>query len=273
VSAIAALGYLVHDPQESPNGGTALGYVLGVAGVGLILWLIYFGMRKRSYASRLGTVEGWLSAHVYLGMALVVVVTLHTGFQWGANVHTLAYVLMLLVVSSGLFGVYAYFKYPALLSDNRAGVSREVLLGEVGALDRRLRQIASELPAHFAELISSAISRTVLGGSVWSQLSGRDRSRVVIPRGGDHVVVRNADQNAALDWLSEQQSRNTDADVAAKLAELSTLLRNKGRVLQQLRRDVRMQALLGAWLYVHVPLSFALLAALIAHVTTVFLYW
>jgi hypothetical protein len=36
---------------------------------------------------------------------------------------------------------------------------------------------------------------------------------------------------------------------------------------------MRYKALLDLWLYVHVPLSLALLAALAAHVVIVFLYW
>ena len=38
-------------------------------------------------------------------------------------------------------------------------------------------------------------------------------------------------------------------------------------------RDIQYQALMEIWLYVHVPLSFALLAALIGHVVSVFFYW
>ena len=102
VSIAAAAAYLWHDAPLKPYGGTWLGYALGTIGAVLILWLMWYGVRKRRYASTSGTVQGWLSAHVYLGSALVVVVTLHTGFELGWNVHTLAYVLMLAVVGTGL---------------------------------------------------------------------------------------------------------------------------------------------------------------------------
>ena len=39
------------------------------------------------------------------------------------------------------------------------------------------------------------------------------------------------------------------------------------------RRDLRYKALMDVWLHIHVPLSFALLAALIAHIVSVFYYW
>ena len=75
-----------------------------------------------------------------------------------------------------------------------------------------------------------------------------------------------------MDWLAEQQSR-ADAESAATIAELSALLRNKRKLLRQIREDLRLQAGLEIWLYVHVPLTAALLMALLAHIVTVFLYW
>ena len=41
----------------------------------------------------------------------------------------------------------------------------------------------------------------------------------------------------------------------------------------RITRDLQVQALMEVWLYVHVPLSIALLAALVAHVVSVFFYW
>ena len=104
-------------------------------------------------------------------------------------------------------------------------------------------------------------------------IAGRDNSQVVLPTGDDYTVVANPGQEAALDWLAEQQSRSMDAETAAKMAELSGLLRNKRKLLERLREDIRLQAMLEVWLYFHVPLSVGLLAALAVHIITVFLYW
>ena len=38
-------------------------------------------------------------------------------------------------------------------------------------------------------------------------------------------------------------------------------------------RDIQFQSLMEAWLFIHVPLSFALLAALTGHIISVFFYW
>ena len=111
--AAALAAYLLHDPQEPPNGGTVLGYALGTLAALLVAWLGWFGIRKRRYASTMGSVQGWLSAHVYLGLVLPVIVLLHAGFQFGSNIHTLAFVLLLLVVLSGFYGVFVYAKLSA----------------------------------------------------------------------------------------------------------------------------------------------------------------
>jgi len=239
----------------------------------LIAWLTWFGIRKRRYSSTAGTVQGWLSAHVYLGLALPIVVLLHAGFQFGFNVHTLAFVLMMLVVLSGLYGVFIYTKYPERISDNRGGASRPELFDQLDDIDSRSNRVAKDLPAPFGELVQSGATRTQLGGTLWSRLRGLDNSTVVLPNQGQSNAVPNTGQEAAMDWLADEQSRATDADSAAKIGELSALLRNKRRLLRQLREDLRLQAAMELWLYFHVPLTAGLLMALVAHIVTVFLYW
>jgi hypothetical protein len=67
--------------------------------------------------------------------------------------------------------------------------------------------------------------------------------------------------------------KRLSGEVAKLNHELYTLLLQKNELLQQARRYMRFKAMLDLWLYVHVPLSIALLAALGAHVISVFLYW
>ena len=51
------------------------------------------------------------------------------------------------------------------------------------------------------------------------------------------------------------------------------LLEKKAAALQRLRGYIQRRALLEVWLFVHVPLTFVLIAALFAHIISVFFYW
>lgn len=270
LTIVCLLAYWIHDPQEPPNGGTVLGYTLGTFGALMIVWLTWFGVRKRRYSSTAGTLQGWLSAHVYFGIALFVIVLLHAGFQVGWNIHTLAFALMTLVIVSGMYGVFIYLKYPERLSENRDGSSRSELLDQLDDIDRRSRRVAENLPNEYQDFVTSGIQRTELGSTLWQRLRNEDRSRIQIPNQAETIL--NPGQEAAMDWLAEQQSR-ADANSAATIAELSALLRNKRKLLRQVGEDLKLQAGIEIWLYAHVPLTAALLMALIAHILTVFLYW
>ena len=257
LSTIAAAAYLWHQPPLKPYGGTWLGYALGTVGAILILWLLAYGMRKRSYSSRMGTLQGWLSAHIYLGTALVVVVTLHTGFELGWNVHTLAYVLMLAVVASGFYGVFFYLRVPRAITANLGEDTLDSILLRVGDIDREVREKALSLPDDLLALVDLSVRNTRLGGSFMRLVTGRDPD---CPTWG-----------AIEKW--GEAGRKLKGDSARLGKEVYGLLLQKHELLQRARRDMKHKTLLDLWLYVHVPLAFALLAALAAHVISVFIYW
>ena len=105
----------------------------------LILWLALLGIRKRAMTRGRWSLKAWTSAHVYLGLALIVIATLHTGFQFGWNVHTLAYVLMMLVIVSGIYGISVY-------AAAAAGAQRQPLGDDRAADDRRGQQPRQAAP-------------------------------------------------------------------------------------------------------------------------------
>ncbi len=252
----ALVVYLIHDPLGPPNGGTWLGYTLGSIGALLILWLMWFGIRKRRYGTGRLSLQEWLSAHVYFGIALIAIATLHAGFQFGWNIHTLAYALMVVVILSGLFGVFAYLRYPTRLTRNRDDSTLESIFLEIANLDQQCRRIANQLDDESAAIILKSCEAKVGGGAL-RQLSGTDPSCPAMTA------------STAIEGRAEMAS----GEEALKFAELSALLSRKCELLRQARSDVRMQAMMKVWLFVHLPVSFALLAALTAHIFSVFYYW
>ena len=274
VATIAA--YMLDKPRVPPNGGTWLGYTLGTIAGLLVVFLSLFGVRKRSFRSRIGTAIGWLSAHVYLGVAALVIATLHSGMHFGANVHTATYVLMWVVTVSGCWGVYAYVRYPGLMTRQRGNLRRKELLLQITELDQRSLGLAGLAPRVEA-LIGDSIRRTDLGNPhLWAQLRARDRSYLMI--GGESAsqsahLVPNFGNHALIEQLADLRLAAPDQGTRATLQSLLECAGAKAALLQRLRRETKLAAMLRIWLFIHVPVCCALLAALFTHVITVFLYW
>jgi hypothetical protein len=258
VSAVAILGYWIHHPSGVPNGGSWLGYTYGTVGFALIGWLAWFGVRRRRYGGQ-GPLEGWLSAHVYLGLALIIVATLHTGFRFHWNVHTLAFVLMTLVILSGIFGAYVFLRYPALMTANRQGATLKSMSAELAALDQQCRDLALNFDDETAALVVKA-TEDYGGKFTWAEgLLGRGPNPLEGATG--EAITRLRDEVGG----AEQ----------APPAEVLPLVQNltkRATIVVKMRRDWRYRAQLLLWRAVHVPLTIALLVALTIHVIAVFYY-
>ncbi len=249
--------YLFITPAGGHNGGTWLGYTLGGAALLIIFFLTAFGMRKRGVPAGQWSLQAWLSAHVWLGIGLIGFATLHTGFEFGLNVHTLAYAMMMLVIVSGFFGLYFYIVLPKRMTENRQQKTVPQLLAEITELDRQTTQQAMGLPDALAKAIAQSATQTKIGGSLRALLT---------------VHPHHCATAAALIFL-QKESANLAAAQQATLTNLLVLLQKKSDLLLRLRRDLRYKALLDLWLFFHIPLTIALLAALAAHILAVFYYW
>ena len=261
VCVICFATYFLIDVQPRHNGGSWYGYTLGTIGFGLILWLTMLGVRKRAMTPGRWSLKAWTSAHVYLGLSLIVIATLHTGFQLGWNVHTLAWSLMMIVILSGVFGIYVYATLPKALSQNRydedGAITEKVMIEQMKQLDRQIHDAAQPLDPQAAAIVERSLGEDVFAGSFWK------RARNSYP--GDLTRIAMTE----LRKLRNFRPR-TDDD---PFERVETLLTKKEALLAKLRRHLQLKSWLQAWLYIHVPATFALIAALTAHVISVFFYW
>ena len=247
---LVIISYLLVDVTPRHNGGSWYGYTLGTIGAGMILWLTALGVRKRQMTRGPWSLKAWTSAHVYLGLSLIVIGTWHTGFQLGWNVHTLAWALMMIVIVSGLFGIFVYATMPQALAANREQMTQMQMLEAIRAFDRQLHVAALALPPAISAPVQASLAQDPFAGSVGSRFTGRFPS-----------CATAAARKALIGVPGEGVGRITD------------LLDQKMAALARLRGHLRIRAILEAWLYVHVPMTFALIAALTAHIISVFFYW
>jgi len=255
---VAATGvYVYFEPVGVRNGGTWVGWGLGGLAFLLMLWLLYFGVRKRDYFSSSSSLQGWLSAHVYLGLSLLLLVPLHNGFQFGWNFHNLAFALLFLVVASGVVGIVMYATVPSQMTRNRRGQRIDALFEQVADLDTEISSVALGLPDFYAKAAELAINETRIGGSWLRQFSAAD------PQCGTARAIKQIQEHQA--QLDESQS--------GSVARIVELLGRKSALLQRIRLDVRYQAFMEVWLFFHIPLAVASVVAVFTHIFIVFYYW
>ncbi len=274
-AVLAILAYVFCPLREPKSGGTWLGYTLGTIGALLIVYLAWYGVRRRTFGSG-GSATGWLSAHVYFGFVLMLVATLHCGFQFGWNVHTATYVLLALVVLSGAWGTYAYAKYPSLIVKQRGNISRAELVG--GDLSARRPRVACAPPC--LPRTCTICWRTPSGARRSAEASGRCSAATTNPpcsfrraAAQPSRVVPNQGQRALIEALAGRLAAQADSNEIAKMHSLLDIVARKASLVARLQKDVQLQSLIQFWLYLHLPLCFALLVALVAHIIAVFFYW
>lgn len=257
VGAVAAVvAYFVTAPPGGQNGATAYGLTVGTLAALLVAWLTWFGVRKRSYSASGAPLVGWLSAHVYLGLLLLVLVPLHSGWEFHWNLHSFAFAVLAGTVISGVVGVALYAAIPAEMTANRPGEKITTLLERISDLDAECSAMASTLPDDIARAVNSSVSETQLGGGTWRQLSGEDPG----------CATRRALE------LTADRLAGYEGAVRMRVAEVVDLLRLKRTLVTRVRRDAQLKAFLQLWLIFHVPLALATVAAVAAHIVAVFYY-
>src|SRR3712207_437522 len=130
------------------------------------------------------SLKAWTSAHVYLGLGLIVIATLHTGFQFGWNVHTLSYVLMMIVILSGAYGITVYAALPQGLSDSRSEMTGPQMIEAVNNLDKQIQAAAQPLSDSDSAVVIGSLGEDPFGGGVWRRLTGS------YPRCGNRAALR-----------------------------------------------------------------------------------
>jgi hypothetical protein len=133
------------------------------------------------------------------------------------------------------------------------------MLEAIRTLDRQLDTAAQPLARDQADVVRLSLEQCDIAGNLWQRLTARQ------PHCGN---------TRALALVREQVLtgiRNGTPD--KPLEQIQFLLERKEAALAQARRHIRLKTQLDLWLYIHVPTTIALIAALLAHVISVFLYW
>ena len=236
--------------------GEGIGYALGVVGLGAMLALLLYSIRKRWLRVRpLGSLRTWFRVHMLLGVLGPVAILFHANFRPASRNGVVALVAMLLVAGSGFIGRYVYTRvHHGLFGHHQSlrEVSRDVESSR-GALWATLTScppLAELVRTHEQSLLGS--SRLPLTGP-WSVVLVRLRTHATARRARRLIAASTRCHEIASD--DAMRSLQLHLDAVRRVAEFSFY----ERVLSQ-------------WHAVHVPLCVLLFTSVLIHVIAVHRY-
>ena len=109
---------LIQTPTEHHTvGGTPLGLAFGAISLGIFVFAALLSLRKKIPLWRVGTVQRWLRAHIWLTLLTIPLILLHSGFRLGGPMTTLLMALYAIVMVSGIYGLVLQHLMPRLMKE------------------------------------------------------------------------------------------------------------------------------------------------------------
>lgn len=109
---------LVQRPSDHHSvGGTPLGLIFGTIALSIFIFAALLGVRKKLVLWRVGTVQRWLRAHIWLTLLTIPLVILHSGFRLGGPMTALLIVLYIIVMVSGVYGLVLQHHMPRIMME------------------------------------------------------------------------------------------------------------------------------------------------------------
>jgi hypothetical protein len=232
-------------------------YLSGWVLLGLCVFLAAYNGRKKLTYPPLGSSATWLQLHIYGGLVAVAVFLFHTAGRWPNGGFEVALALLFWGTAvSGVLGIFITRWVPRRLT--LAG--DEVIYERIPAFREQLRARADAL---VLDTVESG------GGTTLAEFHAHrlapyfaaTRSRFA------HLAQSSAPLQSILTQLDDlkryfNEQEKTSAD------ELAELIRRKDK----LDYHAALQGLLKGWLFVHIPLTFAMLIAAGLHVLLVYAF-
>jgi hypothetical protein len=219
--------------------------------VGCITVMMLLSWRKKVVILPFGRVRYWLLVHYYVGLLTIAVFIVHTKYELpGSLLHWLLWGLLVLVSLSGIAGAALSKIIPPRLE-----AQGERILFDRIPLFRA--QLAEQAEAIARDSVQDGNTRSIarLYGDTLSRFFVRPRNIL------SHLAASKVPQARLLGQLSAIE-RYLDEAGKARLQKMGDLVEAKSN----LDFHYANSGLLRLWLFIHIPATYALLAAITAHV-------
>ena len=281
--AVSYRMYVAASPYGA-SGGSWPGLIYGIVGTLAMVLAGLLAARKKVRTWRLGPARAWMQMHIWLGILAVPLLCFHAGFRLGGLLTTTLMVLFGIVTVSGLFGLVLQQYLPAMMTQR---VPLETLVGQMDHVREGLASDAYELVASLAGVIPEAAEEQARLAAEqaalqarpgnWKQVARKPPATAPVPEAALLKEVYLREIRPYL--LRDARARTTPPDLRTlavrtpeewrpKLERLAAICEES----YQLAVQRRLHDLLHGWLFVHAPLSFALLVLAAFHIVMALKY-
>lgn len=285
--SVALPAFLVQAPSGHHAGGTPVGLVLGSIAFAIFIFAAVFGLRKKLLRLKIGSVQSWMRAHIWLTLLTIPLVLLHSGLRLGGPMTIFLLVLYVIVMVSGIYGLILQHRIPRIMQDR---VPTETIFEQIPHVRRKLCLAAEGLRESFdspGKVLAAAVARTsdVLGltGSPEEARTANPVASAVVTAVSEGIAPApdQESETAMVDFLDRQvlpylRSKYASktglgnarfSDDAFRFVRLNVTVPYR-RLVDEIqvwcdeRRMIDVQTTLHhwlhTWLFVHVPFSFLL---------------
>lgn len=256
-----------HFTVGGPRGGTILGIFYGVIGFGFMIFAGLLSLRKRFPVWRMGRTSTWMRGHLWLGLISYPIIFFHSGFSFGKGALTWwMMVIFTIVIISGIVGAILQHYLPKLMTKQ---VPYETIYAEIP----RIRgQLLDEADVKVAEvtgvsMASSAVTSAAeeAGGVIVTLVQMEEDVRNELTRFYNNELRPYLEKSGAKGCEIADRTNSVamfanlrtllPEEIHPVIADLESICEEK----RELDQQIVLHRLLHGWLFVHAPLSLALL--------------
>lgn len=253
------LGYQPAETEILP-GGKFVGLCYGIAGGGLVIFaFLLTALRFVPSWWFIGSRAFWLKGHIWLGLLSVVLIFCHTGLRFGGLFEKALYLVYFLVVLTGVLGLILQQFLPRWMT---LEVPCEVPFEQIPIVCATLREKAD---LEMDEKCQSPVVATADRIKDWYK-------QVAFPfLGGsfDRTSVLSDASKTVQVFEHLRSLPGIDESTKGLLARLQEYCSERRR----LGRQESLHRLLHGWLYLHVPLAWAMTVMMLVHAIVASLYY
>jgi hypothetical protein len=255
-------------------GGTPVGLIFGSVAFAIFIFGALLSLRKKVVLWRIGSVQSWLRAHIWLTLLTIPLILFHSGFRLGAPMTTLLMALYGVVMVSGIYGLFLQHQMPLIMKER---LPTETVYEQIPHIRSQLSLDAERMCHSLKAAVPSPLPAESLTEPPVAVTDPESEAALIAFLEDQVMPYLRARRSHRSPLGDASYSNDTFRFVKLRVADA---YRDRVEEIEawcdqrrMLDLQTRLHHWLHAWLFVHVPFSFLLLLLTAWHAFVTLFYY